>query len=66
MPEKGAGSLLQIFGRKGLAAVTQIQSIELIGSGTKVEWSQKKDGLHLVAPDELPNEMALVYKARIK
>ena len=66
LPEPGQTAILRSFAQDSIAADVKIRDIELIGSKEKVNWERQPDGLHLVAPEQLPNEMALVYKATIK
>ena len=65
-PEPEQNFVLTTFAQDSIAADVTIKSVKLIGSREKISWSKQVDGLHLAAPKQLPNEMALVYKAKIK
>ena len=65
-PEPGSSSVLTTFAPEGFAGDVKIKSIEVLGSDEKVEWSKDAEGLHLFAPELVPDEMAVVYKARVK
>lgn len=66
IPDADKTFLLKSFSITGLASDYQIKSIKLIGSKEKIEWSMKEDGLHIKSPKVAPNNIALVYKVKIK
>ena len=43
-----------------------IKSIKLLGSSEEIKCTYKDSGLHIVAPERMPNEYALVYKIVLK
>lgn len=65
-PKNSHTHLLETFSDEGKGAGVEIRSIKLLGSREKPRWSLEEDGLHLEAPVKLPDEMALVYKVKLK
>lgn len=65
-PEPGQKFVLNTFALDSIAGHIEIKSMEIIGSEEKFSWKKKADGLHLTAPNQIPNDMALVYKAMIE
>lgn len=44
----------------------KIKSLRVLGSREKIKWNIDKDGLHIAAPKNIPNDYALVYKVELK
>lgn len=42
-----------------------LQSIEMLGSGASLSWSQEEDGLHVILPQELPGKHAWALAMRM-
>lgn len=64
-PVPGKKYLLKSFAKSGKAARTKISSLHVLGSKSKIKWSQTDEGLLITAPKKLPNNRAIVYKATI-
>ncbi|MCX6887040.1 MAG: alpha-L-fucosidase, partial [Verrucomicrobia bacterium] len=45
-------------------AGAQIRSVELLGSGEKIEWTQQADGLSVRRPASNPCQHAVTFKVR--
>jgi len=48
-----------------ISSANKIESVELLGHG-KVKYKRDKTGLHIVLPKQLPNNVALSFKIKIK
>ena len=48
----------------GIAGERNVESVELLGAGTKLAFEQKPDGLHLHLPDSAPGKYAYAYRIR--
>lgn len=65
-PVPGKEYLLKSFANGNKAAKTKISGIRVLGSNEKIKWSQTNKGLMIISPLELPNNKAIVYKAKIE
>ncbi len=65
-PKHGQEYILKTFAQDSIASGVGLKHIELMGSDEKVKWEKKEDGLHISAPQHVPNDLALVYKAVMK
>jgi alpha-L-fucosidase len=60
----GAGTELEMeaFAGDRLPEKTDIREITMLGSDEKIVWKLEDSGLQVTAPDESPDEMAVVFK----
>ena len=61
-PQKGQKDVLKMFAKDGLAAGLHVKNISMLGSNEKIKWWPNEQGLHINAPADCPNELAVVYK----
>jgi alpha-L-fucosidase len=59
-----AGTELKIvsLGTDAKLLSSPIQSVALLGSGQKIEWSQRDGGLFITLPKEMPFKTAIGFK----
>lgn len=65
-PEPAQEIVLKSFAQDSIAGRVKIKLVELIGSPEKINWNKQIDGLHLTAPVQIPNTIALVYKTLLE
>ena len=65
-PGSGKETLLQGFAEMSGGEILQATSVEMIGSQAEISWKQSKDGITVTSPAAAPNEMAVVYKIKLK
>ena len=65
-PDSSEVHVLETFAPEGKGAGLDFRSVKLLGSREKINWSMEENGLHLQAPENLPDDMALVYKVKLK
>jgi alpha-L-fucosidase len=61
-PKAGSSIVLEHFGKQYRHDMMQISNVSLLGSSEKIEWKLGDNGLALTAPQQSPDETAIVYK----
>ncbi len=65
-PGTGEEIHLKSFAADSLSGPLTIDSVSLLGSEESVDWKQTDSGLAITTPAQAPDEMAVVFKIRIK
>lgn len=61
-PDPGAPITMTLFGEGAGAADVALDGVELLGSPSDITWEKTQDGLHITAPAEVPDALAIVFK----
>ena len=65
-PGQNREILLKSFTKEEWKNAREIKDVTLTGSGTKIKFNHTENGLTLVTPENLPEEMAVVFKIELK
>ncbi len=65
IPPKSELTIKSLGTQTRISSEDDIASVELLGSG-KVKWTRNAQGLHIILPEKLPNDIALAFKVNVK
>ena len=65
-PGSGEEVLLEAFSAEAVPGSLDIKSVDLLGSGEKLNWEAGDSGLKVSLPENAPDEMAVVLKIKVK
>ena len=62
IPKPGARLRIISLGTRAGLLTTPVHSVRMLGSSKKLVWKQREDALEIVAPSDLPSDIAVTFK----
>ncbi len=62
VPQPGATVTIASFGSSAGLLTTPIRSVTLVGSRSRLVWSQRPEGLVITAPHRMPSQIAVAFR----